>query len=143
MPLVSCDSELSPMLLLSPQSLSSFDLGTTKNSHCSQYVSGVRAGLEVSVSGGAKVYRCGGEHVEKFREGVDGILRVRSLWRNIEMADRAVRRARPCGVRLRRIGRCRACSSKAPTGRCGCLGAAFGEILGPPSVDPPPTAGAL
>ena len=35
----------------------------------------------------------------------------------------SVRRARPCGVRLRRIGRYRACSSRAATGRCGCLGA--------------------
>ena len=35
----------------------------------------------------------------------------------------SVRRARPCGVTLRRIGRYRACSSRAATGRCGCLGA--------------------
>ena len=35
----------------------------------------------------------------------------------------SVRRVRPCGVRLRRIGRYRACSSRAATGRCGCLGA--------------------
>ena len=45
--------------------------------------------------------------------------------RNVALVSHrvSVRRARPCGVRLRRIGRYRACSSRAATGRCGCLGA--------------------